>query len=96
MRTRRHLRTQWLVFVCVCLILSVALLPLLSHTHTCTGESCDLCALIRSSRELLLGAVLLMVFHVVADATHAPHTPPERTTARRDSTLVGRRVKLSD
>ena len=85
-----------LAILCVLVILAYASIVFLPHTHECAGVDCSVCAIIETSRNLLLGAALsaalcqLPCFPLVIPNTHF------YIESVRDSTPVALKVKLSD
>lgn len=85
-----------IAIVCILLMLSFLLLPLLPHTHMCTGERCEVCALLHSMHELFLGAAITFFVCAIIDAPCIMRTDDPQIPTKRDCTPVGRKVKLSD
>ena len=57
---------RYFVFLCVVLVLLHTLVLFLPHADDCVDLDCFVCALIKTSRELLIGAVLSMVLYRAA------------------------------
>ncbi len=82
--------------LCIALILAYASVIFLPYTHKCVGTDCVICAIIETSRNLLLGLVLsaslwqLTNFALLISNTHFYIVPV------RDETPIGLKVKLSN
>lgn len=92
----RQARKRSIAMICTILILAYAVMLLLPHTHQCTGTRCDICAMMESSRQLLLG--LSWVTIACLEAHGMPMRAPvaDPSMVKRDGTPVGLKVKLSN
>ena len=85
-----------LALLCILLIFACTSIVFIPHAHECAGVDCSVCAIIETSRNLLLGAALsaalcqLPCFPLVIPNTHF------YIESVRDGTPVGLKVKLSD
>ena len=85
-----------LALLCILLILACTSIVFIPHAHECAGVDCSVCAIIETSRNLLLGAA------ISADLCQSPyfsfiiHNTRSYMKFIKDGTPVGLKVKLSD
>lgn len=96
MRLNKQARKRLIAIVCTALILMYAGVLLLPHLHACMDEHCDVCALIKGLRRLLLGLALAAVVCHLVGIVCARCSELGRLTLGRDDTPVGLKVKLSN
>ena len=85
-----------LAILCILVILAYASIVFLPHTHERAGVDCSICAIIETSRNLLLGVALSAA---LCQLPYFPFVIPNKhfyIKSVRDGTPVGLKVKLSD
>ena len=78
------------------LIFSCAFILFLPHTHECVEAECVACALIESSRDMILTAASAAILHQAARMLALLLVSCSDITSTRDATPVGLKVKLSN
>lgn len=78
------------------MILACALIVFLPHSHECVEMDCSVCAVIESSRKILLLLALSASFCHLAKIQFVLIDTHPRILSVRDGTPVGLKVKLSD
>lgn len=81
---------------CILMILAYTSIVFLPHAHECTSMGCSVCAVIETSRNLLLGIALFAVACLSMRFCFAIHNTHSYIEPIRDGTPVGLKVKLSD
>ena len=80
----------------ILLILTYASLPFLPHSHTCIGEECALCAMLKSGFEIALCLFTVFLIRVTPDLLIGVAHGQRQTTEIKSDTPIDLRVKLSD
>ena len=94
MKTNRQFWKHLIMILCILLIFAYASIALLSHSQECPDSDCAICAMIETSRNILILLALPAVIHPICKCIiYIVHS--YRLSYRND-TLVGLKVKLSD
>ena len=78
------------------LILAYAFAVLLPHSHEFMEADCAVCAMIETSRSILIGIVLFASIHLLTKISVTVLGTYPEVLFVRDGTPVGLKVKLSD
>ena len=85
------------VILCIIIIIiaytSIAFLP---HIHDCVGPDCTVCAFIETSRNSLIGLVLIAVVYQFANIVFTISCSYKSIPSGNKVTPVALKVKLSD
>ena len=87
------------IVVILCLIIiiiaytSIVFLP---HIHDCVGPDCTVCALIETSRNTMIGLVLVATVHQFANILFTISCSYKSIPSGNNGTPVALKVKLSD
>ena len=95
LRRNKHIRIIALVLT-LALILACAFIAFLPYSHECAGSDCSVCALIESTRRVLLAAASATVLAKAAKTPVFLLGTYSDTEPVRNETPVGLKVKLSD
>ncbi len=82
--------------LCVVLIVAYASVVFLPHSHDSVDTDCAACLIIESTLELLYLAVLILAVGWLPQSFIYNPKPYIHILSGRESTPVGRKVKLSD
>ena len=85
-----------IVLLCVILILAYAFIMVVPHFHECIGIDCSICALLQSSRNILIVSALSASFCQLTKNVFLILDTQPGLFSDRDATPVGLKVKLSD
>ena len=93
-KTNRQSLKIWIAFLCIILIFSYAVTALSSHPQECFDSDCVVCAIIKSSRNILIVLALSAAIYPIIEYTAFNIHP--NISSYQDDTLVGLKVKLSN
>lgn len=82
--------------VCVVLILAYAFIVFLPHAHGSCGTGCTVCALMESSKDMLIAFAGCAVVWKIINRENILSGICRDTVPMRDTTPVGLKVKFSD
>ena len=85
-----------LALLCILLILACTSIVFIPHAHECAGVDCSVCAIIETSRNLLLGAAISAALCQSPYFSFIIHNTRSYMKSIKDGTPVGLKVKLSD
>ena len=83
-------------FLCILIIVVYTSIVFLPHIHDCVGPDCTVCALIETSRNLLIGLVLIAVVYQFANIVFTISSSYKSLPSGNKGTPVALKVKLSD
>ena len=83
-----------IAILCILVLLAYASIVFLPHAHECAGVDCSVCAIIETSRNLLLGDVLSVALCQLTCFSFVIHNTYSYIKFIRDGTPVGLKVKL--
>ena len=83
------------VLLCLAVLLAYTSVVFLPHAHECVDVYCTVCAMIESSRNLLLGAAFAVFVYILTGFSQMLCNEYICAASSRDKTPVGLRVKLS-
>ena len=83
-------------FICAILILSYAFIIFLSHSHTCSDTTCEICFLANATKGALLFLLLLCSIYGVSHLYSVAPCSDAYRLSYRENTPVGQKVKLSN
>lgn len=83
------------VILCIIIIAhtSIVFLP---HAHDCVGSDCTVCALIETSRNTMIGLLLVATVHQLANILFTISCSYKSIPSGNNGTPVALKVKLSD
>ena len=84
------------VILCIIIIIAYTSIVFLPHIHDCVGPDCTVCALIESSRNSLIGLVLIAVVYQFANIVFTISSSYKSIPSGNNGTPVALKVKLSD
>ena len=84
------------VILCIAIIIVYTSIVFLSHTHDCVGLDCTVCALIETSRNTMIGLVLVATVHQLANILFTISGSYKSIPSGNQGTPVALKVKLSD
>ena len=84
------------VILCIIIIIAYTSIVFLPHIHDCVGPDCTVCALIETSRNLLIGLVLIAVVYQFANIVFTISSSYKSIPSGNKGTPVALKVKLSD
>ena len=86
------------IIACLCILLIIAYTPIifLPHAHDCVGSDCAVCALIETSRNTMIGLVLVATVHQLANILFTISCSYKSIPSGNNGTPVALKVKLSD
>ena len=84
------------VILCIMIIIAYTSIVFLPHIHDCVGPDCTVCALIETSRNLLIGLVLIAVVYQFANIVFTISSSYKSILSGNKGTPVALKVKLSD
>ena len=90
---------QWksiIAFLCILLVIAYTSVIFLPHAHDCVGSDCTVCALIETSRNTMIGLVLVATVHQLANILFTISCSNKSIPSGNNGTLVALKVKLSD
>ena len=83
-------------FLCILLIIAYTAIIFLPHAHDCVGSDCTVCALIETSRNTMIGLVLVATVHQLANILFTILCSYKSIPSGNNGTPVTLKVKLSD
>ena len=84
------------VILCIIIIIAYTSIVFLPHIHDCVGPDCTVCALIETSRNSLIGLVLIAVVYQFANIMFTISSSYKSILSGNKGTPVALKVKLSD
>ena len=84
------------VILCIIIIIAYTSIVFLPHIHDCVGPDCTVCALIETSRNSLIGLVLIAVVYQFANIVFTISSSYKSILSGNKGTPVALKVKLSD
>ena len=84
------------VILCIIIIIAYTSIVFLPHIHDCVGPDCTVCALIETSRNTMIGLVLVATVHQLANILFTISCSYKSILSGNNGTLVALKVKLSD
>ena len=84
------------VLLCIIIIIAYTSIVFLPHIHDCVGPDCTVCALIETSRNSLIGLVLIAVVYQFANIIFLILSTYKSIPSGNNGTPVALKVKLSD
>ena len=84
------------VILCIIMIIAYTSIVFLPHIHDCVGPDCTVCALIETSRNTMIGLVLVATVHQLANILFTISCSYKSIPSGNNGTLVALKVKLSD
>ena len=84
------------VFLCIIIIIAYTSIVFLPHAHDCVGSDCTVCALIETSRNTMIGLVLVATVHQLANILFTISCSYKSILSGNKGTPVALKVKLSD
>ena len=85
-----------IAFLCILLIIAYTPIIFLPHAHNCVGSDCTVCALIETSRNTMIGLVLVATVHQLANILFTISCSYKSRPSGNNGTPVALKVKLSD
>ena len=83
-------------FLCILLVIVYTSIVFLPHAHDCVGSDCTACALIETSRNTMIGLVLVATVHQLANILFTISCSYKSIPSGNNGTPVALKVKLSD
>ena len=80
----------------IIIIIAYTSIIFLPHAHDCVGSDCTVCALIETSRNTMIGLVLVAAVHQLANILFTISCSYKSIPSGNNGTLVALKVKLSD
>ncbi len=96
MKINRHTWKKLLAILCLVLIFSYTSTVFLPHSHECIDTDCAICALLDTSRCVLIGITLCVVAGTLPALGFSIRNSYAYILEERDATPVGLKVKISD
>ena len=91
------LSKNWKSIVAVlCIIIAYTSIIFLPHPHDCVGSDCAVCDLIETSRNTMIGLVLVATVHQLANILFTISCSYKSIPSGNNGTPVALKVKLSD
>ena len=90
---------KWNSFVavlCILIIIAYTSIIFLPHAHDCVGSDCAVCDLIETSRNTMIGLVLVATVHQFANILFTISCSYKSIPSGNNGTPVALKVKLSD
>ena len=84
------------VILCIIIIIAYTSIVFLPHIHDCVGPDCTVCALIETSRNTMIGLVLVATVHQLANILFTISCSYKSIPSGNNGTPVALKVKLSD
>ena len=84
------------VILCIIIIIAYTSIVFLPHIHDCVGPDCTVCAFIETSRNSLIGLVLIAVVYQFANIVFTNSCAYKSIPSGNNGTPVALKVKLSD
>ena len=84
------------VILCIIIIIAYTSIVFLPHIHDCVGPDCTVCALIETSRNTMIGLVLVATVHQLANILFTILCSYKSIPSGNNGTPVALKVKLSD
>ena len=84
------------VILCIIIIIAHTSIVFLPHIHDCVGSDCTVCTLIETSRNSLIGLVLIAVVYQFANIIFLISSTYKSIPSGNNGTPVALKVKLSD
>ena len=84
------------VILCIIIIIAYTSIVFLPHAHDCARPDCTVCALIESSRNMLIGLALLAAVYQLANIVFTISSSYKSIPSGNKGTPVALKVKLSD
>ena len=84
------------VILCIIIIIAYTSIVFLPHIHDCVGPDCTVCALIETSRNTMIGLVLVATVHQLANILFTISSSYKSIPSGNNGTPVALKVKLSD
>ena len=84
------------VILCIIIIIAYTSIVFLPHIHDCVGPDCTVCALIETSRNTMIGLVLVATVHQLANILFTILCSYKSIPSGNNGTPVTLKVKLSD
>ena len=85
-----------IAFLCIVLVIAYTSVIFLPHAHDCVGSDCAVCALIETSRNMMIGLVLVATVHQLANILFTISCSYKSIPSGNNGTPVALKVKLSD
>ena len=95
MRLNRRTWKKLLAVLCLVLVFSYTSAVFLPHSHECIDTDCAICALLDTSRFVLIGIVLCTAAGALPALGLGMRNPYTYISQERDATPVGLKVKIS-
>ena len=83
-------------FLCILLVIVYTSIVFLPHAHDCVSSDCTVCALIETSRNTMIGLILVATVNQLANIVFAILSSYKSMPLGNDGTPVALKVKLSD
>ena len=93
---RNKLWKSLVVILCILLVIVYTSIVFLPHAHDCVGSDCTVCALIETSRNLLIGLAHIAVVYQFANILFTILCSYKSIPSGDNGTPVSLKVKLSD
>ena len=91
------LSKNWKSIVAIlCIIIAYTSIIFLPHAHDCVGSDCAVCDLIETSRNTMIGLVLVATVHQLANILFTISCSYKSIPSGNNGTPVALKVKLSD
>ena len=84
------------VILCIIIIIAYTSIVFLPHIHDCVGPDCTVCALIETSRNTMIGLVLVATVHQLANILFTISCSYKSIPSGNNCTPIALKVKLSD
>ena len=84
------------VILCILLVIAYTSIIFLPHAHDCVSSDCTVCALIETSRNTMIGLVLVATVHQLANILYTILCSYKSIPSGNNGTPVALKVKLSD
>ena len=84
------------VILCIIIIIAYTSIVFLPHIHDCVGPDCTVCALIETSRNTMIGLLLVATVHQLANILFTISSSYKSILSGNKGTPVALKVKLSD
>lgn len=85
-----------IAFLCILLVIAYTSIIFLPHAHDCVSSDCTVCALIETSRNTMIGLVLVATVHQLANILFTISCSYRSIPSGNNGTPVALKVKLSD
>ena len=94
MRSKK--RNSFVTVLCIVIIIAYASVILIPYAHDCVGADCSVCALIETSRNTMIGLMLVATVHQLANILFTISCSYKSIPSGNNATPVALKVKLSD